>query len=207
MVSGNVSEREIYGYSRPAMFIPVVLALEVFLFGFFFYVLPPYPFRNEVFTRLPLFAQFRLLVFAVAFLLAIRIFQFFFQLRWSFQVGEEALIIRAGRKEMLLEYGLIEGIDYENMLGPSRKPFGFTLLRAKPSSSIRIYNILERGDSFIHGFLQKVVQDPFNRNDLKTWIEIKRIQEKMRRSRICIRLWYYLMGIAFLFFLVKGYII
>lgn len=197
----------VFQYSVPAKLIPLFFSLEILLFGLLFYFFPPYPFYSESFESMPFFLQFKMLLLAVALLMSGWIFRFFFSLRFSFELGEESVIVMTGKRESKISYDRIDFIDYENMMGPSRSLFGVATIRMRGKSSYRVFNILNQGNQFIKLLIEKASGEPFNRKDLKSWMEIRKIDKKMGHSTLYIRIWYYTMGIAFLFFMVKGYLL
>ncbi len=128
-------------------------------------------------------------------------------MRFSFEIGDDSVMVISGKSEKKISYDLIDSIDYENMLGPSRGLFGSTVIRVRGKGYYRIFNVMNGGDRFIKLFIEKACAKPFERKDLKSWVEIRRIDKKMGKSIIYIRIWYYLMVAAFLFYVVKGYLL
>jgi hypothetical protein len=206
-MSTALSAGKIYRYSRPGQLIPVLLSLEIALFGFLFFLYPPDPFREEAISSDPVFVYFKLVIFVVAILFAFWIYRFSFEVRSSYQVGENALIVRKGAVAQSVDFKLIESIDYENMLGPGRKLFGFMVVRVKNTGTFRIYNVLKDGGMFVEELVRRVCAEPFRRDDLKAWINVLGIDGKMGRARLYARFWYYPMGFALLLFIIRGYII
>ncbi len=203
----NRMTEKIYRYSLIVKLIPVLLALEIFLFGAFFYFYPPVAFRSEALSSLPFFVFFRLMIFVVTSFLAFWIFRFSSQLRPSFQLGEDAMIVYSGAFKSAIRYDSIESIDYENMLGQSKRLFGSVILRVKHSGVIRVYNLLGEGERFIEEFVSRVTVEPYSRDDLKIWIDVRRIDRKMGLRKISIRIWYYFMIILLVAFVVRGYLL
>lgn len=203
----NDKSKVVFKYSTPARLIPLFLSIEVFLFGFLFTYYPPYPFHRESFDAIPFFIQFKILIMVLGCIIAAWIVRFFFHMRYSFELRKDSLTVLSKRREKEISYDLIDSIDYENMLGPNRGLFGSTIIRARIKGSYRIYNVMKGGDQFIRMFVQKVCAKPFERKDLESWVEIRKIDKKMGRSAIYISIWYSLMGIAFIFFMVKGYLL
>ncbi len=195
-----------FEYSVPARLIPLLLSMEILLFALLFYFYPPYPFQGEGFKTMPFFLQFKVLILAFAVLMSAWIFRFFFFMRFSYELGEDSLfVIRASGKSEV-SYERIDSIDYENMLGPSRSLFGVMTIRVKRKGNYRVFNIMKEGDQFIKTLIEKAIEAPFGRRDLRSWMEIRKIDRKMGNSAFRIKIWYYSMGIAFILYIVKGYI-
>lgn len=196
-----------FKYSVPARLIPLFLSMEILLFALLFYYYPPYPFQNEGFKTMPFFLQFKVLILAFAVLMSVWIFRFFFFMRFSYEIGEDSLVIirRSGKSKV--SYERIDSIDYENMLGPSRSLFGVMTIRVRRKGNYRVFNVMREGDRFIKMLIEKASKEPFGRKDLKSWMEIRKIDKKMGNSALRIKIWYYSMSIAFILYIVKGYIL
>ncbi len=196
-----------FRYSIPARLIPLLFSIEILLFALLFYFYPPYPFQNESFNSMPFFLQFKILLLAFAVLMSGWIFRFLFFMRFSFELGDDSLIIIAGNKRNEVSYDRIDSIDYENMLGPSRSLFGVMTIRVRRKGNFRVFNVMKGGDQFIKMLVEKASHEPFKRKDLSSWMEIRKIDKKMGNSTFYIKIWYYAMAFAFLFYIVKGYLL
>jgi hypothetical protein len=197
----------LFRYSVPARLIPLLLSIEILLFSLLFYFYPPYPFQNESYHTMPFFLQFKILILAFAVLMSGWIFRFFFFMRFSFELRKDRLIIITGSRESEVGYDRIDSIDYENMLGPSRSLFGVMTIRVRRKGNYKVFNVLRRGDEFIKTLIEKASEEPFRRKDLWSWMEIRKIDKKMGSSALRIKIWYYAMGLAFLIYMIKGYIL
>jgi hypothetical protein len=107
------------------------------------------------------------------------------EVRCRFGLAGQSLVIRVGSRELRLELGQIERLDYDLPFGGSLSWLPATVLVDRGGRSWRIPALVEGGDQLITDLLQRA-----DRHDLYSWADVYHIVARMGRARQWVRAGY-----------------
>ena len=136
----------------------------------------------------PFVRQFVILAGAV---LAVMIVRKGGEVRFSFGLTRDALIVAAGKRTARLELSRVKRVDYEAPMGGSMNWVPATVLIDDEGRGWRVPSLVERGDRLIVDLLGRAA-----RNDLDAWADAHHVVPRMGRYSLRVRAGYALVAIV-----------
>jgi hypothetical protein len=168
---GRSEEPSFYRCSLAARWLPRVLAATVLVAA----VLAAYRFDPHQVLSASRYLRSLLVVLGAA--LALWIVRKGGEVRTSFAVTAEELLIRHGSREYSLRLQDLDRLAYETPFAQSRTWLSALVLRDRFGQTWRVSAYLRQGDRFLEELLART-----GRSDLRAWADTLRLREIMARA-------------------------
>ena len=170
-----------YRCGTAARWLPRLLAASVLVAGWLMML------RVEPEAATPMVRSLRGLSVVFGAALALWIVRKGGEVRWRYELGDDALRVLHPGGSADLEYDWIQSARYEAPFGESRGWLPATVLQDKHGRTWRISALIDDGPKLIAELVQR-------REELNAWVEAHRIEERMARAALRVRIGY---GLAF----------